>query len=105
MEDHIFLTSALPLMDGETELEEDPIHRPSPSFTEQAAEFIESAGDNPFSLVLSHIIPHRPLMPMEEFTGGSRQGIYGDAVQELDWSIGALMEVEAAAVGNTKTHS
>jgi len=81
-------------MDGESELEEDADpHQFTTLFTEQAAEFIESAGENPFSLVLSTVIPHRPLMPMEEFAGGSRQGIYGDAVQELDWSIGALMEV------------
>lgn len=94
VEDHIFLTSSIPLMDGENELEEDTDpHQFTTLFTEQAAEFIESAGDNPFSLVLSTVIPHRPLMPMEEFAGGSRQGIYGDAVQELDWSIGALMEV------------
>ena len=94
VEDAIYVTSALPLIDGTTELEEDTDPRDlTPKFTEQAAEFIESAGENPFCLFVSHSIPHRPLMPMENFLGSSKLGIYGDAVQELDWSVGALMEV------------
>jgi arylsulfatase A len=94
VENAIYVTSALPLIDGVTELEEntDPSDLTT-KFTEQAAEFVESAGDNPFFLFLSHSIPHRPLMPMENFEGSSKLGIYGDAIQELDWSIGALMEV------------
>ena len=94
VEDAIYLTSNLPLIDGETELEDDTDPRDlTTKFTEQAAEFVESAGENPFCLFLSHSIPHRPLVPMENFEGSSKLGIYGDAVQELDWSVGALMEV------------
>lgn len=94
VEDHIYLTSNLPLMDGETELEEDTDPQElTPRLAEQAAEFIESAGDNPFCLIYSSLLPHRPLMPMENFEGSSKRGIYGDTVQELDWSIGALIEV------------
>lgn len=94
VEDAIYLTSALPLIDGAAELEENTDPRDlTTKFTEQAAEFVESAGENPFCLILSHSIPHRPLVPMENFEGSSKLGLYGDAVQELDWSVGALMEV------------
>jgi arylsulfatase A len=94
VEDHIFLTSNLPLMDCETELEEDTDPQElTPRLAEQTAEFIESAGDHPFCLVFSSLIPHRPLLPMENFQGSSKRGIYGDAVQEFDWSVGALIEV------------
>lgn len=94
VEDHIYLTSNLPLMDGEEELEDetDPSEL-TPRLMEQAAEFMESAGDNPFCLILSHLIPHRPLLPMENFEGGSKIGIYGDTVQELDWSVGTMIEI------------
>ncbi|MBG89712.1 MAG: arylsulfatase [Verrucomicrobiales bacterium] len=96
VEDAIYLTSSLPLMDDENELEEDT----DPAFltrrcTEQAAEFMESAGDNPFCLVVSHAMPHRPLALTEEFDGRSKYGIYGDVIEEIDWSVGALVDVLA----------
>lgn len=96
VEDGIYLTTSLPLLDNDNVLEEDT----DPAFftrrcTEQAAEFIESAGDNPFCLVVSHAMPHRPLAVTEEFDGRSKYGIYGDVIEELDWSVGALVDVLA----------
>lgn len=62
-------------------------------YTRQAIEFIESAGDAPFFLYFAHTYPHQPLHASENFRGKSAGGIYGDAVEEIDWSVGELVRV------------
>jgi uncharacterized sulfatase len=61
-------------------------------FTEEAVAFVESAGDDPFFLYLAHKDPHLPFYPSEPFAGRSQAGPYGDAVEELDWSVGRVIE-------------
>lgn len=60
-------------------------------FTAQAVDFIKQNTNNPFFLYFSHTAPHIPLVPAERFIGQSGQGIYGDLVMELDWSVGEVM--------------
>jgi len=60
-------------------------------FTEEAVRFIEDGGDQPFFLYLAHKDPHQPFFPSEDFAGGSAGGPYGDAVEELDWSVGEIV--------------
>ena len=59
-------------------------------YTKNAIEFIESAKDQPFFLYLAYSYPHIPIHASEKFRGKSKQGIYGDAVQEIDWSVGKI---------------
>jgi uncharacterized sulfatase len=59
-------------------------------FTEEATGFIE-AGTEPFFLYLAHKDPHQPFFPSERFAGRSSAGPYGDAVSEMDWSIGEVV--------------
>ena len=47
---------------------------------------------NPFFLFLSHSAPHIPLVASPAFAGTSRAGAYGDVVQELDWSVGEVLD-------------
>jgi arylsulfatase len=61
--------------------------------TEYSISFIEKNRDNPFFLYLAHPMPHIPLYASEDFFGKSKRGLYGDAVEELDWSIGQIMNV------------
>ena len=61
-------------------------------FTEEAVSFIESNARQPFFLFLSHSAPHIPLVPSPDFAGTSRAGAYGDVVQELDWSVGQVLD-------------
>ncbi len=61
-------------------------------FTEEALDFIERNSDRPFYLFLSHIMPHVPLYASDDFLGTSERGLYGDVVQELDWSVGQVLE-------------
>jgi arylsulfatase A-like enzyme len=62
--------------------------------TKEAVSFVERsvAGEQPFFLLLSHPMPHVPLYVSDAFKGTSGRGLYGDVVQELDWSVGILLE-------------
>lgn len=60
-------------------------------FTEEAVRFVEQSGDAPFFLYLAHKDPHQPFFPSETFAGRSAGGPYGDAVSELDWSVGEVL--------------
>ncbi|HJM38498.1 MAG TPA: sulfatase [Planctomycetota bacterium] len=59
-------------------------------YTEYAVEFIHRNRDRPFFLYVPYAMPHVPLHPGEEFAGKSPRGIYGDVVEELDWSAGVI---------------
>jgi arylsulfatase A len=61
-------------------------------FTRAAQEFIGSQRDGPFFLYLAHAMPHVPIHASEAFRGRSAAGLYGDAVEELDWSVGQILD-------------
>ncbi len=67
-------------------------------YTREAIRFITEHKDEPFFLYLPHNMPHIPLHASADFIGKSQRGIYGDTIQELDWSVGemqkALKELE-----------
>jgi arylsulfatase A-like enzyme len=61
-------------------------------YTEEAVRVIRSASPGrPFFLYLAHRSPHVPLEPAPEFRGRSAGGLYGDVVEEMDWSVGEVM--------------
>lgn len=64
-------------------------------FTGEAVQFIDRNAQRPFFLFMAHTAPHIPLAASEEFAKSSRAGAYGDVVQELDWSVGALLDALA----------
>ncbi len=61
-------------------------------YTKRALDFIERNARQPFFLYLAHSMPHVPVYASPKFEGTSRAGIYGDAVQELDWSTGKIVD-------------
>ncbi len=61
-------------------------------YTEEAVAFIRSNKDRPFFLYLAHNMPHVPLFASKEFAGKSPRGLYGDVVEELDWSVGRVLQ-------------
>lgn len=61
-------------------------------YTEEAIAFVRAQKDRPFFLYFAHTFPHVPLFASAEFKGKSRAGIYGDAVEELDWSVGQVLD-------------
>jgi arylsulfatase len=60
--------------------------------TAAAVGFIESNPDSPFFLYVAHPMPHIPIYASADFRGRSARGDYGDTVEELDWSVGRIME-------------
>src|SRR5271165_5707533 len=63
----------------------------TPRYTEQAIRFIRANRGSPMFLFLPQTYPHIPLGASERFRGKSPEGLYGDVVQEIDWSVGEVM--------------
>ena len=61
-------------------------------YTEEAVQFIEENKNKPFFLYLPHTMPHIPLFASEKFKGKSERGLYGDTIEEIDWSVGEIMK-------------
>jgi len=61
-------------------------------YTEQAVKFIERSQGGPFFLYMPHTFPHIPLAASERFRGKSNAGLYGDVIEELDWSVGQVLD-------------
>ncbi|WP_146505230.1 sulfatase family protein [Rubinisphaera italica] len=61
-------------------------------YTEHAVKFIEDNQDKPFLLYLAHSMPHVPLYVSEKYKGDSEQGTFGDVIEEIDWSVGQVLE-------------
>ena len=62
------------------------------TYTEKATDFIARHEDDPFFLYLAHSMPHVPIYASPEFEGTSNRGLYGDVIQEIDWSVGQIIE-------------
>jgi arylsulfatase A-like enzyme len=61
-------------------------------YTEEAVRFIRDNASRPFFLYLAHTMPHMPLFASARFAGKSPRGRYGDVVEELDWSVGEVVD-------------
>jgi arylsulfatase A-like enzyme len=73
---------------------EDPVDQATLTkrYTEESLEFIRQHRDSPFFLYLAHNFPHVPLFASSDFRERSRRGLYGDVVEELDWSVGRVLD-------------
>jgi arylsulfatase A len=60
-------------------------------YTEELLQFMETNKKRPFFIYMAHTFPHVPLFASEQFKGKSRRGRYGDAVEELDASVGTVL--------------
>jgi arylsulfatase A len=60
-------------------------------YTEEALEFISENKERPFFLYLAHTMPHVPLFASPQFKGKSERGLYGDTIEEIDWSAGRII--------------
>lgn len=63
-------------------------------FTHLTTKFMREshAAGTPFFVYLAHPMPHVPLYVSDKFAGSSKQGLYGDVIQEIDWSVGEIMK-------------
>ncbi|XP_059739309.1 steryl-sulfatase isoform X1 [Bos taurus] len=61
--------------------------------TADAAHFLRRNAETPFLLVLSFLHMHTALFSSKDFAGKSQHGSYGDAAEEMDWSVGQILDV------------
>lgn len=77
-----------------TEIEERPADQSTLTrrYTAEAVKFIQEHKAAPFYLYYAHSFPHVPLFASDRFRGKSPAGLYGDVVEEIDWSVGEVLE-------------
>ncbi len=92
----------VPLMRDETEIER-PAQQATITrrYTEEAVRFIREHRDEPFFLYVPHSMPHMPLFVSDAYRDRSAAGIYGDVIEEIDWSVGEIVDaVETAGLAD-----
>ena len=82
----------LPLIDGDETVETNPDQRRlTTEIAERSVAFIEKNKDQPFFLYVPHPMPHVPLFVSDARKGKSAGGLYGDVIEEIDWSVGEIL--------------
>lgn len=82
----------LPLIEGEKTIALNPDQSQlSTQYTERAVKFIEQNQARPFFLYVPHTMPHVPLFVSDKYAGKSKNGLYGDVIAEIDWSVGQIL--------------
>ena len=83
----------LPLLEGDRVAKLDPDQSQlTTMYTERAVRFIERNRARPFFLYVAHSMPHVPLFVSGKYKDKTRQGLYGDVIAEIDWSVGQILE-------------
>jgi arylsulfatase A-like enzyme len=86
----------LPLIDGtkvvDAEVDAADQRTLTRRFTERAVDFIERRRSQPFFVYLPHAMVHVPLFASDAFDGKTGKGRFGDALAEVDWSVGQLLD-------------
>ena len=83
----------LPLIEGDAVRELNPDQAElTRMYTERAVRFIEQNRERPFFLYVAHTMPHVPLFVSGAFKEKTGQGLYGDVIAEVDWSVGRVLE-------------
>jgi arylsulfatase len=97
----------LPLIEGNEKVEEirslEDQDTLTTRYTERAVQFIEKNKDQPFFLYVPHTMVHTPLGVSDKFKGKSEQGMYGDTMMEVDWSVGEILKTLAKHKLENKT--
>jgi uncharacterized sulfatase len=83
----------VPLFRNDSEIERPADHRTlTRRYTEEAVRFIDAHRGGPFFLYVAHNLPHIPLARSGAFAGKSDAALYGDVIEELDWSTGRILD-------------
>ena len=82
----------LPLYRDEQVIETEPDQSQlTKRYTEEAVKFLRARRDQPFFLYLPYTMIHAPVAASANFKGKSAEGLLGDSVEEIDWSVGQIM--------------
>jgi arylsulfatase A-like enzyme len=84
---------ALPLIQGDVAIGRNPDQTQLTTwYTERAVSFIQRHKDGPFFLYVAHNMPHVPLHVSSKYKGKTERGLYGDVIEEIDWSAGKILD-------------
>lgn len=90
-----FRFPSLPLIEGNKKIKEvktlDDQAQLTSLYTDRAVAFIKKNKTKPFFFYLAHTMPHIPIAASEKFRGRSKSGLFGDVMEEIDWSVGEVM--------------
>lgn len=96
MEERLKRWPHLPLIEGNetvvAEVTDKEQEQLTTRYTEHAVSFIDRNADRPFFLYVPHSMVHVPLYVSDKFRGRSGEGLFGDVVMEVDWSVGQIMD-------------
>ncbi len=82
----------LPLIEGDKVIAHDPDQTQlTTDYTRRAVSFIERNRERPFFLYLPHAMVHVPLHVSDKHRGKTQRGLFGDAMAEVDWSVGEVL--------------
>jgi arylsulfatase A len=86
----------LPLIEGTRVVDAQVTHEDQEQltswYTEHAVDFINRNKDRPFLLYVPHSMVHVPLHVSDKFRGKTARGLFGDVVEEIDWSVGQILD-------------
>jgi len=83
----------LPLIEGDEVIKTGPDQSKfTTEFTQRTIDFIKKNKSNPFFVYLAHPMAHVPLFVSDKYKGKSEQGLYGDVMMEIDWSVGKILK-------------
>lgn len=92
-EEEIYQAYNVPLMRNEEIVERPADQRTlTKRYTKEAVKKIKSFSGEPFFIYLAHNMPHIPLFRSGDFKNTSLAGIYGDVIEEIDWSVGQILK-------------
>lgn len=83
----------VPLM-RDTEIIERPAKQKTitKQYTAEAISQIRNLKNDHFFIYLAYSFPHIPLFRSDDFKDTSKGGIYGDVIEEIDWSVGQILK-------------
>ena len=88
-----FQSPPLPLFKNKKQIDQGPDQKHlTKMWTKASVDFINTNSDNPFFLYIPHNMPHLPWHASDQFRDSSEHGLYGDIIQELDWSMGEIQK-------------
>jgi arylsulfatase A-like enzyme len=86
----------LPIWDGDKkfrdEMSIDDLNHLTTWYAERAVKFIDENKSHPFFLYVANNMPHVPLGVSDKFRGKTKRGLYGDVIEEIDWSVGQILD-------------
>ncbi|WP_282124520.1 sulfatase family protein [Algibacter mikhailovii] len=82
----------VPLVEGSNVIEW-PVNQSllTNKYTNKAKQFIIENKEKPFFLYMAHSMPHIPLYASNTFAGTTERGLFGDVIEEIDWSVGEIL--------------